>query len=252
MKLGIIGSGNVAFHLANYLYNQSHRIQWIYGRNSSTVIELSTNVNATPLFHLTDTPVVDLIIVCVSDNSIQSVVEQLPHSSNIIITSGTFDIANLEKNKSNIGVFYPLQTFTKNSKLIINQIPFIIESKSKIITSALEKIIESGNLHAISMNYEQRKNIHLSAVFLNNFINHLIYLIQEKSTKESVDFKLFHPLISETIRKTLDEQAKFNQTGPAKRKDTDTIAAHQKMLEGNLLNIYTLFTKSILETYYET
>jgi hypothetical protein len=202
-----------------------------------------------PQYQLTKLPIVDVIIVCVSDNAIQSVVEQLPSSACILITSGTFDITNISLQKPNVGVLYPLQTFTKNAPLAVNEIPFIIEIKTQIVHSMMNRLISSSLLQTFPMNYAERKKIHLSAVFLNNFINHLVCLIQEKSNKENIDFKIFNPLITETIRKIINQPAKEIQTGPAKRKDTQTITAHEQMLEGNLLQLYQLFTKSILETY---
>jgi len=202
-----------------------------------------------PQYQLTKLPIVDVIIVCVSDNAIQSVVEQLPSSACILITSGTFDITNISLQKPNVGVLYPLQTFTKNAPLAVNEIPFIIEIKTQIVHSMMNQLINSSELQTFPMNYVERKKIHLSAVFLNNFINHLVCLIQEKSNKENIDFKIFNPLITETIRKIINQPAKEIQTGPAKRNDTKTITAHEQMLEGNLLQLYQLFTKSILETY---
>ena len=251
MELGFIGSGNVAFHLASYFNNKKIIIKWIYGRNSTTVNELAYCVNSLPQIQLTDLPSVDAIIVCVADNAIASVVEQLPCNASILITSGTFDIDTIAIYTPNSGILYPLQTFTKNTPLEINKIPFIIESRTKTITSTLNKLIDLGDLKSIQMNYEKRKKIHLSAVFLNNFINHMIHLIQEKSNIENIDFQIFNPLISETIRKALNEQAKLMQTGPAIRKDTQTIVAHQQMLDGYLFQLYNLFTNSILETHKE-
>ena len=249
MKIGLIGSGNVAFHLATYFQKKNICIKWIYGRNSTTVNELCNLLATEPQYQLTKLPIVDVIIVCVSDNAIQSVVEQLPSSACILITSGTFDITNISLQKPNVGVLYPLQTFTKNAPLAVNEIPFIIEIKTQIVHSMMNQLINSSELQTFPMNYVERKKIHLSAVFLNNFINHLVCLIQEKSNKENIDFKIFNPLITETIRKIINQPAKEIQTGPAKRKDTQTITAHEQMLEGNLLQLYQLFTKSILETY---
>lgn len=249
MRIGLIGSGNVAFHLATYFQIKNIKIEWIYGRNRTTTEELSSSIGVLALSHLTNIPNVDAIIVCVSDNAIENVVHQLPASACILITSGTFDITKLTNEHLNIGVLYPLQTFTKNSQLDVSKIPFIVECNTKNVCSIVNQLIRLSELNSFPMKYEDRKNIHLSAVFLNNFINHLVYLIQEKSIKENIDFNIFNPLISETIRKILNQPAKEIQTGPAKRKDTQTITTHEQMLEGNLLQLYQLFTKSILETY---
>jgi len=249
MKIGLIGSGNVAFHLATYFQKKNICIKWIYGRNSTTVNELCNLIATEPQFQLTKLPNVDVIIVCISDNAIQTVVEQLPSSACILITSGTFDISTLSVKKPNIGVLYPLQTFTKDAPLEVNKIPFIIECFTQNVSSILNQLTSLAEIYSFRMNYLQRKNIHLSAVFLNNFINHLVYLIQDKSIKDKIDFEIFNPLITETIRKIINQPAKEIQTGPAKRKDTQTITTHEQMLEGNLLLLYQLFTKSILETY---
>src|SRR5690606_33802582 len=83
------------------------------------------------------------------------------------------------------------------------------------------------------MTSEKRKQLHLSAVFASNFLNHLLFIAKQLSMKHKIDFDLLHPLIAETVNKSLEMGPEKSQTGPAARGDLQTMDAHLELLEGD-------------------
>ena len=104
----------------------------------------------------------------------------------------------------------------------------------------------SNNVHQLSS--EQRKYLHLSAVVACNFSNLMYQMATEICEKHNISFDLLKPLIEETSNKAQKVTAIEAQTGPAKRKDLQTIERHLSLLETDKekRKIYELLTQSIL------
>lgn len=249
--VGIIGSGNVAWHLAHALQAlPTVQLTWIYSRNAQTLAELGTELN---VFTSTTLPssAVDLILVCVNDDSIQTIVSQLPKDSNIAYTSGVVELNSIVFTQKNYGVFYPLQTFTRKKEIALNEVPFLIEASNETFTCELEQlaVLLSKNVHRVSS--QQRKQLHVSAVFTNNFVNHLLYLAQQHLNANQLDEQLLVPLLKETIAKAEILGPYEAQSGPARRNDVHTIETHLQQLTGSVQKIYADITESILKTYHK-
>jgi len=250
--IGIIGSGNVAWHLSHeFVKHDLVKLSWIYGRNTETLHELEKSVSV-PTFTKYPQQSVDLILICASDDSLQELILSLPHSSKIAYTAGSVPLENLYIPQKKNGIFYPLQTFSKQRKIEFSEIPFLIESFDKEFE---QELIELANL--ISFNVQtstanQRQDIHLAAVIANNFVNHLLFIAQEYLQNKNIDSHILEPLICETFKKALDTGTFQGQSGPARRNDTQTIKKHIEKLEGNVQEIYRLITENILKTYHST
>jgi predicted short-subunit dehydrogenase-like oxidoreductase (DUF2520 family) len=145
----------------------------------------------------------------------------------------------------NYGVFYPMQTFSKNKPVNFEDVPLCLEANTQKNLTFLKKIASIVSNRVFEVNSEQRKVLHISAVFVNNFTNHLFALASDFCKKEELPFDMLRPLIKETVDKLdiLDPYAA--QTGPALRNDQKTIAAHLKMLDDDQSKIYTIITESI-------
>jgi predicted short-subunit dehydrogenase-like oxidoreductase (DUF2520 family) len=148
-----------------------------------------------------------------------------------------------------LGVFYPLQSFTKNKTVDFSKVPIFIEASSAELNEMLSEIAHKLSQTVVKMDAKQRKKLHIAAVFINNFTNHLLDLMQDFSSENQLDFQWFAPLLDETIRKALEGQAFMMQTGPAKRNDQATIQAHEAQLEEPLLSIYRTMTTSIQKRF---
>jgi predicted short-subunit dehydrogenase-like oxidoreductase (DUF2520 family) len=249
ITIGIIGSGNVAWHLALGFQSASGiSVSWILGRNESTLKELNKVTGIRTVSKFTN-ETVDLIVICVNDDSVQTIINQLPQEAKVVYTSGTVSLDNLSFSQNNFGVFYPLQTFTKTKKIDLKDVPFLIESTNEIFTKELEKIAKLLSNDVRRINSEQRKHLHIAAVFSNNFVNHLFHLAQEHLKEKEIDKTILYPLIKETINKAIEVGPYDAQSGPARRNDIQTIDCQKQELNGLSKEIYTLITESILKTY---
>ena len=156
---------------------------------------------------------------------------------------------NILNSKNRKGVFYPLQSFSKEKEINFKEVPFCLETAHKLDFELLKKIATLLGSNSYNINSEQRKKLHVAAVFVNNFVNHLYYLGNEICDENNIPFEILKPLIKETSNKIIDLQPFDAQTGPAIRKDSKTINKHLELLNENQQKIYSILTKSIIETY---
>jgi len=168
----------------------------------------------------------------------------------VVHTSGAADLIEL-KSVSRKGVFYPLQTFSKNKEIDFSSIPICIEAENKNDLVLLETLALAISKKCHPINSVQRKSLHVSAVFVNNFVNHLYTIGSEICIENGLPFDLLIPIIQETSNKIQDLSPFDAQTGPAKRSDTKTIKDHLSILNKNQQEIYILLTNSIIKTYGE-
>jgi len=143
-----------------------------------------------------------------------------------------------------------LQTFTKGKEVDFKNIPICIESQFNDDYNVLKKLADSISDKVFTINSEQRRSLHVSAVFVNNFVNHLYSIGNTICDEHQIPFEILQPLIKETADKIMSLSPHEAQTGPAKRNDQTTIQSHLDFLsDGNHKNIYKLLTQSIQEDH---
>lgn len=163
----------------------------------------------------------------------------------MVHTSGSTDI-NVLDSKNRKGVFYPLQTFTKNKSVDFSQIPICIETEVPSDFEIIEKLAKSVSNSVYLINGNQRKALHVSAVFVCNFANHLFTIGNTICVENNIPFEILQPLIKETAEKIQSLSPSEAQTGPAIRNDQKTIEKHIDFLTNeNQKEIYKILTKSI-------
>nr|WP_314838973.1 DUF2520 domain-containing protein [uncultured Flavobacterium sp.] len=249
-KVVIIGSGNVAQHLieAFQIEEQNKEIELIqvYTRQKSTLSHLLSWNQITDDFN--SLAEADVYIICVADDAIEEVSAKLPFKNRLVVhTSGSIPLTAIHEDNRK-GVFYPLQTFTKNKKVDFSKIPICLESENAPDYHILLKIAQSISKKVYAINSEQRRALHVAAVFANNFTNHLFQISQEICQDNQIPFEILKPLIFETVQKLEILTPQEAQTGPAKRNDQKTIEAHETFLAHKKhLNIYKVLTQSIQE-----
>jgi predicted short-subunit dehydrogenase-like oxidoreductase (DUF2520 family) len=245
LKVVIIGSGNLAYHLIKaFADSTTVAVIQVVARQKNTSIPYLDPNKITDQY--TSIAEADLYIIAVSDDAIAAVSSQLPFKNRLVVhTSGTAAMNTLDS-KNRRGVVYPLQTFTKNKAVDFKQIPIGLESEKESDYEILHKIAASISDCMYNINSQQRKIIHVSAVFVNNFVNHLYQIGQDLCMENEIPFDILKPLITETANKVMFLSPQAAQTGPAKRKDIHTIEAHLNLLkEENQKNIYKILTQSI-------
>ena len=247
-KLSIIGTGNAGFHLAKALTSKGITVSHVYGRNKETVQAFKELFGSSIVEKPNDLPIDHTILLCVSDDSIAHLLNELnPHYA-IAYTSGAVNIDSLP-HRERLGVFYPLQTFSKNIELDYSSIPFFIESNNELFQNKLFELASSISNSVTLADSKQRENLHLSAVWVNNFTNHILFQAQEIAKKNNVDFNHLVPLLEETINKLKFKSPFDAQTGPARRGDYKTIEHQLSKLNDDQKKIYQLITDSIINTY---
>lgn len=241
----VVGTGNVSFHIVKHLVAQNKHVT-ICGRNKESVINFS-NIFSIPSFeNLKQIKAESFVIICVPDKAVYDVIASLPNTCKVVYTAGSIELRQLTN--LSLGVLYPLQTFSKNREISLNDVPFLIETFSEPFKDELLMLANNFSSNVRWVDSNTRKKIHLTAVFCNNFTNHLLTLAQHFSDENQIDFKMFVPLIRETIEKAIELGAYNAQTGPAKRNDLETINKHITMLDGGMETIYKTLTNSILES----
>lgn len=258
-RIVIIGSGSVATTIGQALYDSGHEILEVVSRNADHAKRLGHKIQAKRI--LSDfskvTQYANLYIVAVSDDAIQDVVQQMPIVNGVVVhTSGTVDSQALKDKFEHWGVFYPLQTFTPGRDLDFNKIPFLITSDGEKTQELLMDIAASIGSSTYLLEDEARAHVHVAAVMINNFTNHLLVLAGDYIREHQLSPQLFHSLVMETVKKAIDLGAENSQTGPAKRGDTQTIDKHLELIRtsnnSTLLSLYQIFTQSIMEKYPKT
>jgi predicted short-subunit dehydrogenase-like oxidoreductase (DUF2520 family) len=245
IRITLIGSGNVAQHLIKaFTKSEGIEIGQVFSRKKESLVHLIESDKIVTRF--SDLKAADLYVISISDNAISEVSEQLPFQNQLVVhTSGTSSIAILSS-KNRRGVFYPLQTFSIAKPVDFSTIPICLEAENQTDYSILETVADSISNAVFSISSEQRKAIHISAVFVNNFTNHLYQIGQQICEEHLVPFEILKPLILETAEKIKTLTPVDAQTGPAKRHDSTTIEAHLNYLtDENQRNIYKILTQSI-------
>ena len=247
IQLSIIGSGNVAQHLIQ-AFSKSADIELVqvFSRNQKVVSHLISNDKI--VSNLSELKPVEVTIIAVTDAAISDVSSQLAFKNKLVVhTSGSVAMQALDA-KNSKGVFYPLQTFSKSKEVDFKVVPICIEAESETDFQLLETLAKAISVSVYSINSEQRKALHIAAVFVSNFTNHLYQIGNEICTENNLSFDILKPLIQETANKILSLSPTEAQTGPAKRKDTQTVNAHLNFLtDENQKELYKMLTKSIID-----
>lgn len=251
--LVIIGSGNVATQLAKAFSKKNILITQVYSKNKTHAEKLSAKIKCPFTNNIKEIVKGNYIyLICIKDEAIESFCKSFKIKDGILLhTSGSADMNILKSSSKNYGVFYPLQTISLNRKISFKHVPICLEASNQETLHIIQKLarIISKNIHVITST--ERKKIHLAAVIVNNFTNHLYHLAFDYLQKEKITPELLHALIEETTSKALELNPLEAQTGPARRIDSNTIKAHQQQLKNNpdLQKIYTLLSESIIKTY---
>lgn len=249
INLVILGAGNVATHLFNAFYTTKNTtVVQVYNRSEKKLAYFKDKTNTTTsISKLIDA---DVYIIAVSDDTIADFSKKLVIQNKLVVhTSGSVAMHKIGNN-NNIGVFYPLQTFTVGKDVDFKSIPLCIEAKQTKDLLILETIAKSISENVYHINSEQRKALHIAAVFVNNFVNHLYQKGEEICKENNMSFDILKPLILETAQKAMELSPEKSQTGPAKRNDQKVIEQHLTDLHTiNQQEIYKLLTQSIQQTY---
>lgn len=255
MKIVIIGAGNLATHLSRALQQAGEQIVQVYSLTNNSASELGALL-AVPYTTNLDEIVADadVYFYAISDDALESLL-QLSFAPDAIHvhTAGSVSMDVFVGKKSNYGVFYPLQTFSKKKQVDFKIIPVFIEASSPEVESTLFKLAHAVSEQVYKTNSEQRQKLHVSAVFACNFVNHLYQIAYEMVKSVDLPFDVLKPLILETAQKVMQLSPEEAQTGPAKRNDQGVINKHLDVLgdeHPSLKKLYQDLSDMILNQYF--
>ena len=248
----IIGAGNVGTRLAHAFTKAGCSIVQVAGWRETSVKDLADSLNTG--FTLSFENLIkgqDLYLIALPHKAMADVLPQLNLGNELLVhTSGSVPMDVLAPFAENIGVFYPLQTFSSLRRVDMTAVPLLIEANRIENEASLVSLGKklSGNVSVA--NSMQRQRIHIAAVFAGNFSNHMYTLARKLMIDNGFDFELLVPLIRETALKAIEMGPEAAQTGPAARNDIDIIQKHLHMLQNDpeLRDIYDLLSKSINTT----
>ncbi|MFC6996068.1 Rossmann-like and DUF2520 domain-containing protein [Rufibacter roseus] len=257
VTVGIVGAGNVACHLVRGLQKAGVKIALVYSRtiaNAQKLAACSANTIATGSLDFTAAPPADVYLMAVPDQVLPQLAEQaiFPTQSIVAHTSGTqpLEVLSLPRAGGSFGVFYPLQTFSKEKEVDWQKVPLCLEASSPEAEQKLWFLAQKLSQQVVAMPGEKRRQLHLAAVFACNFTNHLLGVAQEVLKAADLPLNLLEPLVQETVSKAFEHPPFAVQTGPAQRGDVSTIQAHLQLLNAlpQYQDLYQTLTDSIQTT----
>lgn len=256
IEVNIIGTGNVAWHLAKAFASENQVIvMQVAGRNlqklktfSQFAQETVSTENLTPA---------QVNIVAVRDDAIASVIEGLPFKDALVVHTSGFtkmemDVeGSLSRKRNRQGVFYPLQSFSKEDQNInFSEIPILIEAQDSKDVKTLRILAEVISNYVQEINSDQRRKLHLAAVFANNFANHMFTVAKEICVESNIPYNFLHALIRKTADKAILNGPIESQTGPAKRRDKNVLKTQEAALKNaQHKEIYKTITQALQITY---
>ncbi|WP_413532735.1 Rossmann-like and DUF2520 domain-containing protein [Empedobacter brevis] len=247
----ILGAGNVAFHLTRALIENTCNVRQIFNRTLEHAREIGDANRISYTDKISEIEKADIYIIASADSGIEEFSHYIPYDDVLVVhTSGSSPMSVL-KGDYRKGVFYPLQTFSKDRTMRYDNIPFFIEAENPEDLKKLNELANRISNEVHELNFEGRMQVHMTGVWANNFVNHLYYIAGNICEQNNLPFDILLPLIQETANKVIEMSPKDAQTGPARRGDQKIIDRHLEALqdESRLLQIYQILTDSIKRVY---
>lgn len=259
MTITFVGAGNLATHLAPALAAAGHQIVGIFSRTLTAAERLCQIVGqgsevTNDIASLTPA---DLYVISVTDTALSDIASAWPwhcRDGIVIHTSGSVPMNVLQSTGERYGVLYPMQTFSKDKTLSFIDIPCFIEGNNEEVLSKIYEVASGISNNVSELNSDDRRYLHMAAVFACNFSNHMVALAYEMLEQHHVEPKCLLPLIDETCIKLHHLHPHDGQTGPARRRDEGVISQHLEALKDNpeLYDIYTFMSESISRRFNKT
>lgn len=252
LRIGFIGSGNLAWNLAAGLRDAGYAIRQVISRRESRAQELASHFgilrSGQDLAALEQD--LDLVILAVADDAVEQVataLASLQHKAVFVHTSGSVPLSALAPLGERIGVFYPMQTFTRGHEAELRQVPFYLEGNAEVL-GLIRPVAEALSERVRELDSAGRLRLHLGAVFASNFANFMWLQAEDMVRAYGLDLSAYGHLIREMVEKSLAMGPEAAQTGPAKRGDEATMSSHLHLLEeqgGEAAEIYRMLSEAI-------
>jgi len=257
LSVAILGAGNMAYHLSTAFVNAGVELVQVYNRSTTGLRDIKRVTSVDTINELAMvTKNADIYLIAVSDDAISEVARSLsghiPADSVVAHTSGSTSTDSLAPHYRFAGAFYPLQSLRRERAVSFTEVPIFISSDEDIVIAQLTKLALTISQRPITIPDKDRSLLHVPAVIVNNFVNHLYTLAADFCEREGLSFEHLAPLMAETLDRIKDgRHPKTLQTGPAIRQDIKTLRRHREMIKEHdqLYKIYNYLTKHIQDYY---
>lgn len=253
LRISLIGAGNVATHFARALAERGHCIDAVLSRHRDTAERLALPLHAIATTEMAELPDSDIFLFAVSDDALAGLAQELARlkpNALFVHTAGSVPMEVFQGLVPRYGVIYPLQTFSREKAVRFEEIPLFVEAGDARTEALLTALCRGLSEKVVPMASEQRRRMHLAAVFACNFANHCFGIASDLAAQSGVDFRLLLPLIDETAAKTHALPPREAQTGPAVRWDEKVMAKHLELLADDdaLQDLYRRMSRHIHDT----
>ena len=245
--LVIIGTGKLASNILEQLIKCDDFQVYMVGRNSDKLNQFVAQFPRLKKLHISEIPENAICLICVSDSAIAEISSFIPkHVSLVVHCSGSMKLDEISIHHENTAVVWPLQSFTSQA-VNWERIPLIVEIKTETALQELDVFLKALSGPVSMLDFEHRKRLHLAAVIVNNFSNHIFAQAQDYCTKNDLPFNALQPLIELTVSRIGKGNLAEFQTGPANREDLITMNAHLELLKDDemLRALYSTVSDSI-------
>lgn len=254
MNIIMIGSGRLATQLALALKDAGHHLLQVCSPTAAHAEALATQVGAEAITTVEELRSdADVYILAVKDSILASLIPVVckgREDALFVHTAGSMPKDLFKGYARHYGVFYPMQTFSKERRVDFQQIPIFLEADSETALQQIKTLASSISGSVYELSSDDRRYLHLAAVFACNFVNHFFALSADVLRKVHLPFSVMLPLIDETTRKVHELSPVDAQTGPAVREDHNVMQAQSRLLSDDPLmqKIYELMSESIMKS----
>ena len=237
MQIVLIGAGRLATNLGQALRNAGHEIVCVYSRTMLSARELVDKIGGRPVDRVEVLPMAaDAYVIAVKDAVLAEVIAAVTKGREAQVfmhTAGSMPLSMFEGRTRHYGVFYPMQTFSKERLVDFAEIPVFIEANDETARKVVRTLAESVTERVCELSSDDRQYLHLAAVFACNFTNHCYAMAADILEEHGMNFDVMLPLVDETARKVHQLHPLDAQTGPAVRYDENVIRHQMQLLRNH-------------------
>ena len=229
----IVGAGNLAWHLVAVLQNAGYSVS-LASRNPERVADWPVRVIA-----LADIPTEPaLVFLAVPDDAIPAASAelslQLPAHVPVVHTSGATAVTRINGYFRQRGALWPIRSLRAGEPVgDWRDLPLVYHGTTEPLTQVLSKVATAMSDLTYALDDEQRAQLHLAAVFSNNFVTWLYEISHQLCNEHDIPFEVLLPIIRNTALSQTPTPPRLRQTGAAARGDRATMERHLELLNGH-------------------
>lgn len=251
----IAGAGGLSYSLIRALRKKDFEVEAVLSRDPEKAAQKLELPDQKVISYAEKNLKADLLILAVPDTRIVETAHKVCEGNQVtclLHCSGSANLSILRSVKSDIGVLYPLQTFTPGREVSLENVPLFWEAATVEVEKQVKHLAQALSKKALSLDSENRAILHTGAVFANNFNNFLAFIAYRFAEKAGQQGEIYQPILEETLAKLRILPPEKAQTGPARRHDEATLEKHLHLLQTHFpewADLYSIFSKRIADQY---